>query len=82
MSWNEPFHFNVCNDENLSIKQISEVAQEALGIDAVTLWESHKPNGQHRKDASSSRFLHHYPDFHFTPLKEGIRTTYRKKFKL
>jgi len=82
MSWNEPFHFNVCNDENLSIKQISEVAQEALGIDAVTLWESHKPNGQHRKDASSSRFLHHYPDFHFTPLKEGIRTTYRKKFKV
>jgi GDP-L-fucose synthase len=74
------FSYNICTPENLSIKQIAEVALKACNADYLKIiWDKSKPDGQFRKDASSEKFLKDYPDFQFTPLSEGILKTYLKK---
>ena len=78
---NEVFDYNVCNPENLSIKQIAEIA--LIACDASNLkieWDIDKPDGQFRKDASSEKFLNDYSNFKFTNLLDGIKKTYNKKF--
>jgi GDP-L-fucose synthase len=80
MDKNTPFHFNLCNNENLTIKEIAQTAMRSLNLELPILWSSHGPKGQYRKDASSASFLKNYPDFKFTNLIDGIEKTYRKKF--
>jgi len=78
---NESFDYNICNPQNLSIKQIAELA--LIACDASNLkieWDINKPDGQFRKDACSEKFLNDYSSFKFTNLLEGIKTTYNKKF--
>lgn len=74
-------NYNICTPENLSIKEIAEIALEACDASHLKIiWDNSKPDGQFRKDASSEKFLKDYPDFKFTTLKEGIKNTYIKKF--
>lgn len=75
------FNYNVCTPENLSIKQIAEIALVACDASHLKIiWDKTKPDGQFRKDASSEKFLTDYPDFQFTPLSDGIKKTFLKKF--
>jgi GDP-L-fucose synthase len=75
------FNYNVCTPENLSIKQIAEIALVACDAGHLKiLWDKTKPDGQFRKDASSDKFLNDYPNFQFTPLSDGIKKTFLKKF--
>ena len=77
----ERFNYNVCTPENLSIKQIAEIALVACDASHLKIiWDKTKPDGQFRKDASSEKFLTDYPEFKFTPLSEGIKKTFLKKF--
>ena len=76
----KPFNYNLCNNENLSIKEIAKTVQESLDIDFPIYWNTKKPNGQYRKDASSRKFLSAHSNFEFTSLKDGIKLTYEKKF--
>lgn len=78
---NKPFLYNVCNDENLSIKEMAEIGLNSCDASQIKInWDSSKPDGQHRKDADSSKFLQKYPNFKFTKLKDGIRNVYKNKF--
>jgi GDP-L-fucose synthase len=78
---NESFDYNICNPQNLSIKQIAELALIACDASHLKIiWDKTKPDGQFRKDASSEKFLTDYPEFKFTPLSEGIKKTFLKKF--
>jgi GDP-L-fucose synthase len=71
--------FNVAVSENLSIKQIAEIALKACEAEDVEiLWDSSKPDGQFRKDVSNEKMLRIIPDFEFTSLEEGIKKTYKK----
>jgi GDP-L-fucose synthase len=71
--------FNVAVSENLSIKQIAEIALKACEAEDVEiLWDSNKPDGQFRKDVSNEKMLRIIPDFEFTSLEEGIKKTYKK----
>jgi len=71
--------FNVSVSENLSIKEIAEIALKACDAEDVEItWDSTKPDGQYRKDVSNDKMLHLMPDFEFTPLEEGVLRTYKK----
>jgi GDP-L-fucose synthase len=74
----KPFKYNICTPENKSIKEIAEIALLACDSNHLKInWDSSKPDGQFRKDASSSKFLSDYPDFEFTTLFNGIKRTYQ-----
>tara|TARA_B100000927_G_C16469316_1_gene470913 strand:+ start:84 stop:998 length:915 start_codon:yes stop_codon:yes gene_type:complete len=72
--------FNVATMENLSIKQIAEVALEAIQPKHVKRFKFDitKPDGQYRKDVSNEKMLSILPGFEFTELQSGIRLTYKK----
>jgi GDP-L-fucose synthase len=72
--------FNVCPDENLSIREIVEIALKACDATYLKInWDASKPNGQLNKEASNAKFKTIFPDFKFTPLEQGIRQAYEKK---
>lgn len=69
--------FNVATSENLSIRQIAEAALEACGMESLQIeFDGTSPDGQYRKDVSNAKMMNHFPDFEFTPLKEGVRSVY------
>ena len=75
--------FNVVTTENLSIKEIAEKALVVCGAEDLEIkFDTSKPDGQFRKDASNKRMMSIFPDFNFTSLDDGIRESYeylRKK---
>jgi GDP-L-fucose synthase len=69
--------FNVATEENLSIGQMAKIAigvTENKNIDIK--WDTSKPNGQLRKDVSIDKFKSLFPNFKFTPLRDGIKIVY------
>ena len=75
------FDYNVCNPQNLSIKEIAEIALISCNASNLEIkWDINKPDGQFRKDASSEKLLNDYPNFKFTNLINGIKKTYNEKF--
>ncbi|MDM7921705.1 MAG: NAD-dependent epimerase/dehydratase family protein [Pyrinomonadaceae bacterium] len=70
--------FNVAVSENLTIRQIAEIALEATGNSQMELrFDDSFPDGQFRKDVSNEKMLRSFPNFEFTPLADGIRTVYQ-----
>lgn len=68
--------FNVSTYENLSIKQIAEIALDACDSKHLKIeWDRTKPNGQYRKDVSIIK-MKNIIDMNITPLKEGIKKIY------
>lgn len=69
--------FNVCNDENHSIKSIAYIGLEACDANYFEIkWDPSKPDGQFRKDASNAKLKQIMPGFKFTSLRDGIKLTY------
>jgi GDP-L-fucose synthase len=69
--------FNVATEENLSIGQMAKIAigvTENKNIDIK--WDTSKQNGQLRKDVSIDKFKSLFPNFKFTPLRDGIKIVY------
>jgi GDP-L-fucose synthase len=69
--------FNVANEENYTIKEMTELAMTTLNIKDITVeWDKTKPNGQHRKDVDVSRLKTLLPNFKTLSLSEGIKKVY------
>jgi GDP-L-fucose synthase len=70
---------NVCTDEVKTIKEIAEIALKSCDASDINLvWDTTKPDGQYRKDASSDKLLNIFKDFKFTFLENGIKNTYNQ----
>jgi GDP-L-fucose synthase len=70
--------FNVATPENYSIDQIAKIALKACGADNLEIiYDPTKPDGQFRKDVSIEKMKKIIPNFQFTPLYDGIKTTYK-----
>ena len=65
----------VAPPENLSIKEVCELAKDVLNVDRHFEFNGDL-DGQFRKDGSCSELLKLFPDFSFTSLERGLRTTY------
>lgn len=73
--------FNVATEENLSIKQMAEIALDVTNNKNINiLWDTEKPNGQFRKDVSIDKFKNLFPNFKFTPLSDGIKIVYNSYY--
>ncbi len=73
--------FNVATEENLSIRQMAEIALFVTGNENMGIvWDTTKPNGQFRKDVSIDKFKSLFPDFKFTPLSDGIKIVYNSYY--
>ena len=62
--------------ENLSIEDSLIEARAATGVEFEYEFDSSKPDGQFRKDGSNIKLLKMFPDFKFTPFKEGLKKTF------
>jgi GDP-L-fucose synthase len=74
--------FNVATNENYSVATIAQFA--LIACDATNLkiiWDTSKPDGQYRKDASILTLKNFFPRFKFTSLKDGIKLTYDYHYK-
>lgn len=70
-------NFNVCPDELYTIHEIAEIALEACDAKHFAIkYERPELVGQFRKDADNSKFKSLFPDFKFTSLHDGIKSTY------
>jgi GDP-L-fucose synthase len=70
-------NFNVATPENLSIKEMAEIALDACDSNHLEIiWDTSKPNGQFRKDVSIDLLKSNIPTFVPTPLHEGIKKIY------
>jgi GDP-L-fucose synthase len=75
-------NINVGIEENLTINEIATLALEATDSKHLKIkYDTTKPNGQYRKDISTSKFKHHFPDFQFTSYIDGMSTTYKSIIK-
>jgi GDP-L-fucose synthase len=71
--------FNVATEENISIKEIAEIALKSCGCENVTInFDPSKPDGQFRKDVSINKLKTLLPDFKTIPLHKGIKKVYDK----
>jgi GDP-L-fucose synthase len=69
--------FNVATNDNLSIRQIAEIAIRACGAENIAInFDNVSPDGQFRKDVSNEKLKKVMPDFRFTPLEDGIRRVF------
>lgn len=70
-------NFNVAGEENLSIKEMANIALQACNAENLEIkWDIDKPNGQHRKDVSIEKLKSLLPDFSPLKLSEGIKMVY------
>lgn len=65
----------VSPSEEHSIKSIVEIIAECFDFDGEIVFDTTKPEGILRKPTNNSRFTHYYPDFKFTPIRDGIAET-------
>jgi nucleoside-diphosphate-sugar epimerase len=71
-------NFNVATPENLSIKEMAEIALDACDSKHLDIiWDASKPNGQSRKDVSIKLLQQNISDFDPIPLHQGIKLTYQ-----
>ena len=68
-------NFNVTTNENLSIKEIAELALKVCEADLKIIWTG-EMSGQARKDVSGYWLSRSFPTFQFTRLEEGLKKTW------
>ena len=71
-------NMNVATEENLTIKQMAEIALRACGAEHLKInFDPSYPNGQFRKDVSIDLLKNKIPNFKAIGLEEGISKTYK-----
>lgn len=66
---------NLAQNKAYSIKEIAEMAAQALGYAPTFTFNTEKPDGAPIKILDDRIFRSSYPDFSFTPLSLGIKKT-------
>jgi GDP-L-fucose synthase len=72
-------NFNVATEENLSIKDMAEIAIKSCGLKNINVtFDPTKPDGQYRKDVSIDKLKSLLPNFNPISLEKGIKKVYDK----
>lgn len=69
-------NMNVAADENLSIREMAEIAAAAMNKNVVFNFDVTKPDGQFTKEVSTKLLKQVYPNWNPVPLSDGIKQTY------
>lgn len=70
-----PIILSVGEAEEVSIKDVVDHIVRAMDFKGNVVWDTTKSDGQFKKTASNAKLLKYVPDFKFTPMDEGVRTT-------
>jgi len=70
--------FNVANDENYSIDELTRRILISLKKTPQIKYNNPELDGQYRKDVCNKKLKNLIPNFQFTNLEEGISRVYRK----
>ena len=71
--------FNVATEENLSIREMVDIALKSCNLQNTQLvFDKTKPDGQYRKDVSIEKLKGLLPNFKTLPLNKGIKKVYDK----
>ena len=65
----------ISGDEEISIKDLVGVLVDEFNFKGKVIFDSAKPEGQHRKPSDNSTIKTLLPDFQYTPLEQGIKET-------
>lgn len=68
--------FNIAPDETKTIHEIADIAIKACNIPLQIKFDTTKPNGQYRKDVTTTEIKNIFPDFKFISLEDGIKNTF------
>jgi GDP-L-fucose synthase len=71
----QTYPVNFAQNKAYSIAEIGEIAAKALGYDVRFAFNTKMADGAPIKILDDRIFRSKHPDFHFTPLEEGIQNT-------
>ena len=72
----EPLILSCDEDDEVSIGEAAAIIAAAVGVPGPIVFDTSKPDGQHKKTASNARLKALYPGkLAFTPLEDGIQAT-------
>ena len=72
-------NMNIGTPQNLSIKQMTEMALIATDSTHLRIeWDTTKEDGQYRKDVDCTVLNKNFPNFQFTDFIDGVREVYKE----
>ena len=76
-SYNDPspIIFSVGEEDEITIKDVTEIIAEAMQFKGQIIFDSSIPDGQYKKTASNKKLLSLYPDFKYTPIRQAVKET-------
>lgn len=74
-NYNENEPVILSTSEEISIRDVVGIIIELMNFKGEVIFDSTKPDGQHRKPSDNSKIKSYLPDFQFTPIYEGLKET-------
>ena len=75
-NYDDPTPINIGNTGEISIFDLVSKVASCMGIDQPDeIWDTSKPEGQHRKPSCNDRFREICPDFKYTSMNQGLKET-------
>ena len=74
-NYDEPTPVNIGTNEEVSIFNLAQEIITLFDYDGYAVWDTSMPEGQHQKPSCGHRFSELFPDFSYTSLEDGLRTT-------
>lgn len=71
-----PSRIIVTGEKETSIKELIDILVDIAEFDGEVVWETDKPNGQKMRPSDKTLLRKTFPDFKYTPLKEGLKLTW------
>lgn len=75
-NYDSPEPINIGNSHEISIFNLVEIIANSMGISFPDeAWDASMPEGQYKKPSCNKKFMSLFPDFKYTDLDKGIKTT-------
>ncbi len=74
-NYNSATPMNIGNPGEITIKELAETLMDIMEYDGGAMWDLSKPEGQHRKPSSNSKFINLADDYRYTDLRIGLEKT-------
>jgi GDP-L-fucose synthase len=84
-NYNESEPIILSTSEEISIKEVVSIITELMNYNGKVIFDETKPDGQFRKPSDNSKIKSYLPEFMFTPIYDGLKTTidyFEKNYKI
>ncbi|CAM9156543.1 unnamed protein product [Discosporangium mesarthrocarpum] len=69
----DPIILSVGEEDEVSIADAAKLIADAMDFEGEVVFDTSKSDGQFKKTANNGKLKSLYPDFKFTPMKEGLK---------